>query len=71
MLEVTGGPWQARIGRMAYEVTDLLDPSIYPRKGLARNEIIIRIVNDPLDDGQHRSWSCVIRRSDVDGARDR
>jgi hypothetical protein len=66
MFEIVSNTWPERRGCMAYIVTEDLDPKIYPRHGLAKGDVIIRIVNDPLDPKSHHAkWSCVLSRRDL------
>lgn len=61
---IVGGPWPERIGKTAI----ILDKphgeegNVYPWPGLGKDEVIVLIINDPLDEKPQR-WSCAIRRT--------
>lgn len=64
---VTGGPWPERIGCAGRVVTDDLDPTVYPRRGLGNNEEIILLDDDPVVPAENRpeGWTCVIYRTSL------
>jgi hypothetical protein len=63
-IRVIDSPWPERQGLAGWDVTDELDPRIYPRHGLAKRDIIILLDRDPLTPG--KDWSCVLHRRDVE-----
>lgn len=66
-MKIVGGPWPERIGLDCTDVTDRLDPELYPRHGMADDEIIVLIEHDPHDrPGHPREWTCCLHRADVE-----
>jgi len=66
-MRIVGGPWPERVGCECEVVTDRLDPNIYPRHGLGKNETIVLIHEDPLRPVQFlgEEWSCVLDRKHI------
>lgn len=66
-ITVIGGPWPERIGCKGYDVTDTLAANMYPRAGMHRSEVIIRLDDDPLAYRTYvdHIWTCVISRRDT------
>ena len=72
-VKIIGGPWPERIGCTAtivYPINDH-DAHIYPFRDRTRNDVVVKIDNDPLvctdpkhdfcDKGDQR-YSCIMRR---------
>jgi hypothetical protein len=59
-------PWPARIGLRCRIVTEEMDPTVYPRHGLGKGEVIVLIEDDPLCRHEaDQRWTCVLDRTDL------